>query len=37
MEKLKDKVLACFYENATVKIIPVTLFKLLVAANRNPL
>jgi hypothetical protein len=35
MEKIKDKVLACFYEN-TVKPLPVTLFKLLVAAYRKP-
>jgi hypothetical protein len=39
MKKLKDKVLACFYENTTVKIFPVTvtLFNLFVAAYRNPL
>ncbi len=36
MEKLKDKVLACFYVIVFVKILPVTLLKLLVAAYINP-
>ncbi len=36
IEKIKDEVMACLYENTT-KIHPVTLFKLLVAAYRNQL
>jgi hypothetical protein len=39
MEKIKEKVLACFYENTyilLVKVLPLTLFKLLLAAYRNP-
>jgi hypothetical protein len=38
MEKIKDQVLACFSMNTTVivKILPITLFKSLVAAYRKP-
>jgi hypothetical protein len=38
MQKIKEKVLACFYENtySLRKILPVILFKFLVAAYRKP-
>jgi hypothetical protein len=37
MEKIKDEVLIASMKPLVLKILPVTLFKLLVAAYRNPL